>query len=85
MELVARTSPKARGVDTFLTRTLTGTKIQALADHLAESGFTEKSVSLFGMHKILQIAMHGLLSGRKESQLQESIVGPVAMRVAGIL
>ena len=42
MELAARTAPKAKGVDTILTRILTGKKIQALAGHLADTGEKRK-------------------------------------------
>jgi uncharacterized ferredoxin-like protein len=42
MELVARTAPKARGVDTILVRILTGKERQTLADHLAELGERRK-------------------------------------------
>jgi len=38
MELAARTAPKAKGVDTILTRILTGKDIVVLADHLADAG-----------------------------------------------
>jgi uncharacterized ferredoxin-like protein len=38
MELAARTAPKAKGVDTILTRILTGKEIQDLAGHLTDTG-----------------------------------------------
>jgi uncharacterized ferredoxin-like protein len=38
MVLAARTAPKAKGVDTILTRVLTGEQIRNVADHLQESG-----------------------------------------------
>ena len=38
MEPAARTAPRAKGVDTILTRILTGKEIQALAGHLAAAG-----------------------------------------------
>jgi len=43
MELAARTAPKAKGVDTILVRILTGKEIQALADHLADTGEKRKT------------------------------------------
>ena len=36
IEPAARTAPKAKGVDTNVTRILTGPEKQALADHLTE-------------------------------------------------
>jgi uncharacterized ferredoxin-like protein len=42
MELAARTAPKAKGVDTILTRILTGKEIQDLAGHLADTGEKRK-------------------------------------------
>jgi uncharacterized ferredoxin-like protein len=38
MSLAARTAPKAKGVDTILVHILTGKEIQAVSNHLAETG-----------------------------------------------
>jgi uncharacterized ferredoxin-like protein len=46
MELAARTAPKAKGVDTVLTRILTGRELLALADHLADAG-KKRSIGFF--------------------------------------